>query len=51
MRFELSPAGEVLSVNARPVFIDPLEVRPQPAAGERLEGVESRIRMLNEALQ
>jgi poly-gamma-glutamate synthesis protein (capsule biosynthesis protein) len=51
MRFELSPAGEVLSVTARPVFIDPREVRPQPAVGERLTGVETRIRMLNEALQ
>jgi poly-gamma-glutamate synthesis protein (capsule biosynthesis protein) len=49
MRFELSPSGEVLSVAARPVFIDPLENRPQPATGERLREIEARIQMLNEA--
>jgi poly-gamma-glutamate synthesis protein (capsule biosynthesis protein) len=51
LRFELSPGGEVLSVTARPVFIDPLENRPVPAIGERLAGVEARIRLLNDALQ
>jgi len=51
MRFELSPSGEVLSVTARPVFIDPLENRPVPPTGDRLDEVEARIRMLNAGLQ
>lgn len=50
LRFELSPAGEVLSVVARPVFIDPLENRPVPATGQRLVEIEDRIRQLNAAL-
>jgi hypothetical protein len=49
MRFELSPDGDVLSVTARPVFIDPLQNRPVPAAGERLAEIEARIRTLNAA--
>jgi poly-gamma-glutamate capsule biosynthesis protein CapA/YwtB (metallophosphatase superfamily) len=51
MRFELSPEGEVLSVTARPVFIDPLQNRPVPATGERLAEIEARIRTLNSAFQ
>ncbi|MGE0057200.1 MAG: CapA family protein, partial [Dehalococcoidia bacterium] len=51
MRFELSPEGDVLGVNARPVFIDPLENRPRPATGDRLAEIEARIRTLNAGLR
>ena len=49
VRFEIAPDGRVLSVVARPVFIDPEEKRPQPATGVRLIEIEERIRALNAA--
>ncbi len=51
MRFELAPGGSVLSVTARPVYIDPLENRPLPATDSRLIEIETRIRSLNAAFE